>query len=399
MDDQTQAQIAPSGDFGNTNVINCDNPFIRNATTTICQPGNLINGFIGTFPTAVNAGYNPTPGALPVQFFDARGNTYNEAYFQVLRRNVEGGPRQNNLKHTTFRGVIGTRGDLSNAFSYDAYYQYGKTNYSQVYKNEFSQARLVKALNAVNVDANGHVVPVGTAGSTTICRSVLDNTDPNCVPYDLIGGPSAAAINYLNVFGVISGETREQVANINFTGQLGELGVQTPWANDGVGINVGYEYRREFLNLDPDALFQANDLTGQGAATLPVNGSFHVNELFGEVQLPIVQHNFIDELSLSAGYRRSSYKNAGNGFTNSYKTDTYKVSAEFAPISDIRFRGSYNRAVRAPNIVELFGTVTVALDGATDPCAGHVILASEAGCIAQGLAVGARNSAQSGRAV
>ena len=50
MDDQTQAQIAPSGDFGNTNVINCDNPFIQNATATICQPGNLINGFIGSFP-------------------------------------------------------------------------------------------------------------------------------------------------------------------------------------------------------------------------------------------------------------------------------------------------------------------------------------------------------------
>ena len=147
---------------------------------------------------------------------------------------------------------------------------------------------------------------------------------------------------------------REQVANVNFTGQLGELGVQTPWANDGVGINVGYEYRREFLNLDPDALFQANDLAGQGAATLPVNGSFHVNELFGEVQIPIVQHNFIDELSLSGGYRHSSYKNAGNGTSNSYNTDTYKLSAEFAPISDIRFRGSYNRAVRAPNIV---GTV------------------------------------------
>ena len=59
MDDQTQAQIAPSGDFGNTNVINCDNPFIQNATATICQPGNLINGFIGSFPTAASAGYNP----------------------------------------------------------------------------------------------------------------------------------------------------------------------------------------------------------------------------------------------------------------------------------------------------------------------------------------------------
>ena len=91
------------------------------------------------------------------------------------------------------------------------------------------------------------VVPVGTAGSTTICRSVLDGTDPNCVPYDSSGRlRRLAAINYLNVFGVISGETREQVANVNFTGQLGELGVQTRGPNDGVGINVGYEYRQEF---------------------------------------------------------------------------------------------------------------------------------------------------------
>ena len=398
MEDQTQAQIAPSGNFGNTYTINCDNPFIQNATDIICQPGNLINGFVGTFPLAVDAGYSEIPdGTPPLTFFDARGNQYNNAYFNMLRRNVEGGPRQNNLKHTTFRGVVGTRGDISSAFSYDAYYQYGKTNYSQVYRNEFSRARLINALNVVNVDAagsstdaNGDLYPVGTPGTTVTCRSVLDGTDPNCVPYDFIGGPSAAAINYLNVFGVISGETTEQVANFNVTGQLGELGVQFPWAENGVGINVGYEYRREYLNLDPDALFQANDLTGQGAATLPVNGKFKVNEVFGEIQIPIVQNNFIHELSLAAGYRFSSYKNAGNGLRNEYDTDTYKISAEFAPIADIRFRGSYNRASRAPNIVELFGTQTVALDGSTDPCAGITISATDYGCLAQGLVVGQR---------
>ena len=98
-------------------------------------------------------------------------------------------------------------------------------------------------------------------------------------------------------------------------------------------------------------LFQASDLTGQGAPTLPVNGNFHVNELFGEVQIPIVQHNFIDDLSLSGRLSPFVLQESGNGSANSYNTDTYKLSAEFAPIRDIRFRGSYNRAVRAPNIV------------------------------------------------
>jgi outer membrane receptor protein involved in Fe transport len=58
-------------------------------------------------------------------------------------------------------------------------------------------------------------------------------------------------------------------------------------------------------------------------------------------------------------------------------------------VKDIRFRGSYNRAVRAPNIQELFAPQFVGLDGATDPCAGHNIALSELGCQAQGLAVGA----------
>ncbi|HSQ98514.1 MAG TPA: TonB-dependent receptor plug domain-containing protein, partial [Sphingomicrobium sp.] len=167
MDDHTVAQIAPSGDFGNTFTINCDNPLMSaEQRTALCNSANLINGFLGTFPLAVGAGYNPNPTAPPLNFFDARGNTYNEAYMQLLRRNVEGGDRQADLTHTSFRGVVGARGDLSSVFSYDAYYQYGRTEYQQVYRNEFSAARLINALNVVNVNpTTGQVVAVGTPGS------------------------------------------------------------------------------------------------------------------------------------------------------------------------------------------------------------------------------------------
>ena len=389
MDDHTVAQIAPSGDFGNTLTVNCDNP-LMSATqrSQICNGSNLINGFIGNFPLPTGAGFNPNPTTTPpVTFFDARGNQYNEAYMQLLRRNVEGGDRQADLTHTSYRGVLGTRGDLNSVFSYDAYYQYGRTDYEQVYRNEFSAARLTNALNVVNVNAAGVAVPVGTAGSTIECRSVLAGTDTNCVPYDIFSaaGPSQAAINYLNVYGVMTGRTTEQVADANITGDLGKMGLTFPWAQDGVGLNVGYEYRRESLELNPDQEFQQGDLTGQGAKTLPVNGNFHVNELFGEVQVPIVQHSIFDELTVNAGYRRSWY---GTSSGSKYNTNTYKISADFAPIHDIRFRASYNRAVRAPNIEELFAPNLVALDGTTDPCAGIVIAANNYGCIAQGLRVG-----------
>ena len=187
------------------------------------------------------------------------------------------------------------------------------------------------------------------------------------------------------MFGVIQGRTSEQIAHVDFTGTLGDYGMQFPWAEDGVGVNAGFEYRKEKLVLNPDQSFQTGDLAGQGAPTLPVNGDFDVKEFFAEAQVPIVQQNFIHDLTLGLGYRKSWYKLSTG---RKYDTNTYKVSLEFAPIQDIRLRGAYNRAVRAPNIQELFAPQFVGLDGSNDACAGHVITAAEQGCIAQGVGLG-----------
>lgn len=385
MDDRTVAQIAPSGNFGNTLTINSDNPLISAAQRDVIFANeNLINGFLGTFPLAVGAPYNPNPGAAPIDFIDpTTGVPYNKAYFQLLRRNTEGGSRRSDLQHTSFRGVIGAKGDLSPVWSYDAYYQYGRVNYSQVYTNEFSVARLNRALDVV----------ANPAGGAPICRSVLDGTDPTCVPYNVFGGlgaASPASVAYLSATGFQKGQTSEQVASAAVTGLLGEYGIKSPWAGDGVAINLGVEWRKESLELNTDNAFQTGDLTGQGGATLPLAGNFRVYDFFVEANVPIVQDSFIKDLSFSGGYRHSSYKTSSN---NSYKTDTYKLALDFAPISDIRFRGAYNRAVRAPNIQELFATPTVALNGANDPCAGVTITATNYGCLAQGLLVGQRTAA------
>ncbi|OYY66712.1 TonB-dependent receptor domain-containing protein [Sphingomonas sp. 28-62-11] len=384
MDDRTVAQIAPSGNFGNTLTINSDNPLISaQQRSVIFGSENLINGFLGSFPLAQGAPYNPNPAAPPVNFIDpTTGAAYNRAFFQLLRRNVEGGPRRSDLQHTNFRTVIGSKGDLGDAWSYDAFFQYGRTNYTQVYSNEFSVARLGRALDVV-----------AGPGGTPICRSVRDGTDPNCVPYNVFAGrgaASAAAVAYLSATGFQKGQTSEQVANVSFTGQLDKYGVKLPWANDGVAVNLGFEYRRESLELQTDNAFQTGDLTGQGGATLPLSGSFNVYEFFGEAAIPIVQDDFIKDLSFTTGYRRSDYSTSAN---RSYGTDTYKFGLNFAPINDIRFRGSYNRAVRAPNIQELFSTNTVGLDGSNDPCAGITITANDFGCRAQGLAIGQRTAA------
>ena len=347
MDDKSDAQIAPSGDFlGNTSSINCDNPLLSaQQLSIICAPANT--------------------------FVDSFGVTRGIAY--VGRRNVEGGGRDDNLEHTAWRIVGGVKGDLLKGLSYDAYYQFGTTRLSQVYKNDFSITRIVRALDVVTDPGTG--LPV--------CRSKLQGVDPNCVPWNIwqTGGVTQAALDYLQVPGLLRGEANESIANANFTLEGGEYGLQTPWSDRGIGINVGGEYRKESLDVLPDISFQTGDLAGQGAPTLPVSGHYDVREIFTEIQIPIVSHSFIEEFSLSGGYRYSDYKVAGGHFS----TNTYKIAAELAPVRDLKARVSYNRAVRAPNVIELFTAQFVGLGGTVDPCAGAAPTFTAAQCANTGV--------------
>ena len=153
-----------------------------------------------------------------------------------------------------------------------------------------------------------------------------------------------------------------------------------PWATDGIGVALGAEYRQEELTINPDSLFQTGDLTGQGGATSPIDGSYDVKEIFAEARIPLVQdHPFIRLLQIELGYRYSDYSSAGT-------TDTYKLAGDWSPTDDIRFRASLQHAVRAPNINELFTPTGVGLFGANDPCRGTSTPGTDKynGCIASG---------------
>jgi len=201
---------------------------------------------------------------------------------------------------------------------------------------------------------------------------------------------TAGALSYLQTPLVSRGNVNESIADANFTLDGGEYGIQTPWSDRGMGLNFGGEYRKELLHYTTDIEFQTGDLAGQGTSLKPVDGHFDVREAFAELQIPIVSHSFFEELSLGAGYRYSDYKVAGHHFN----TDTYKLSVEFAPIHDVRARASYNRAVRAPNVVELFAPQAVALGGTTDPCAGAVPAATLAQCQLTGVTAAQYGSIQ-----
>ena len=63
--------------------------------------------------------------------------------------------------------------------------------------------------------------------------------------------------------------------------------------------------------------------------------------------------------------------------------DRSTVGLEWAPISDVRVRASYNRAVRAPNLQELYQPRHTALDSGGDLCVGDAL--SQAQCALLGV--------------
>jgi outer membrane receptor protein involved in Fe transport len=320
MDDQTNAIIAPSGIFSSaTYTTPCSNPLMS------AQERGLIC---------------PAPGQT-------------NATMVIGRRNVEGGGRNADLRHTSYRGVIGMKGAITDSWSYDVYGQFGRTIYSQTYFNEFSKSRIQRALNVTTDPKTGQAV----------CTSVLDGTDPGCVPYNLFvpNGITPAALNYLQSPLLAKGDNTEKVLSGSITGDLGDT-FKSPWSENKIGVAFGAEYRKESLSLTTDAAWQAGDGAGQNAL-LPQNGSFNVKEAFAEIRVPLIEHSFVDRASVEAGYRYSKYSTAG-------ATNTYKVGLEVAPIRQITLRGSYNRAVRAPNITELFAPARTGTFNGIDPCAG-----------------------------
>jgi outer membrane receptor protein involved in Fe transport len=335
-DYESVAQIAPGGNFFDTNVVNCDNPNL-----SASQAATLCAGAADTDPAIAG-----NQAIVPLY---------------IARRNIEGGGRQDRFENTSFRAVLGVRGAITENWDYDAFVQYSTVIADQSANNYFHKTRLARALDAVDQGAyDGDPTHVGT----TVCRSVVDGTDPNCIPWNpfSIGGVTPESLAYVQVPGLQQGKITQEIYSGAITGDLGAYGIKSPFAADSIKVAFGVESRRDTLKNVTDDPSSQDLLSGQGGATIGISGSTSVLDLFTELRVPLVQDAaFADQLGLELAYRYSDY--------DPLTTDTYKIGLDWAPVQDVRFRGSYQRAIRAPNVVELFtaqGFNLFDLNG--DPC-------------------------------
>jgi iron complex outermembrane receptor protein len=342
MDDQTNAQIAPSGLFRNSGpnltsgyTINCNNPLLSPAqAASLCPAAALLPS---TDPLAIHPG--------------AKGGSLDT--LQSIGYRFASVPRNSDITHTDYKVDVGLRGDLGDGWSYDGYLQLGIARLDSHITGYASVNKVANALNVINDPVTG--VPICVNGGAA------------CVPLNIFTAQSAsitpAAINYVLADAFTTGEARQQIASFNITGDLGHYGFKSPFAADGVGVNFGAEYRRDSIFTNFDSEQQAGDLSGGGGQALPTRGSTNVKELFAEARVPLAHDMpFIEDLTLDVGYRFSHYNFAGD-------TNTYKVGGEWRPVEDVLLRASFNRAVRAPNVNDLFAPQTTGLSTFTDPCA------------------------------
>jgi len=363
----SDAQIAPSATFGFWET-NCDNPLIQTQ-----QPMSLAEVF-GCSAQDIADGTD-----VPVF---------------ASHRMVEGGgfnnARSSSIDRSQWRAVGGLRGTLADHFDFEVFGQFARIQDQTTSINDLVIEDVQDAFFVVE-DANGNPV----------CRS----GNSACVPLNVFqrtpdGGSlvTAEALDFVQGVGIVRQEVDQIVFGGNIQTDLGRYGIQSPGADAGASILVGGEYRQDSLANVPDEISQQSDggfADGSGPS-LPIEGEIRVHEFFTEGQIPLVTGApGIEDLTVGGAYRFSDYALENEDSLNSFNTDTWHAFVNWNPVESVRLRAQFQRAMRAPNVVEAltpqrinppsFDTGLIPSPGFFDPCAGPNPRATLEQCMRTGV--------------
>jgi iron complex outermembrane recepter protein len=305
--------------------------------TVTIDASNPYNPF-GTLSSGVN------PGDPPAN------------YNFIGRRLVENGPRHYEQSVDTMYLTGGLDGSFevgSRKFYWDVNAVLGYNDATQVFTGN---------VNAVNVQR--------ALGPVADCTG-------DCVPLNLFGGEGSITPAMLNYIAFTEHDRSHQQLNsytANLTGDLFELPAGP------VGIAIGFEHRDQSGSFDPDPVIQAGN--GADIPAQASSGGFHVNEVYGELRVPLIKDKpFFHSLDATGSVRYSDYSTFGG-------TTTFSGGATWAPVEDFLLRATYAEGFRAPSIGELFGTPSRFDQELNDPCSNYAALPAgtvKTNCAALGI--------------
>ncbi len=304
---QSQGRLAPTPLAEQFEISVDVNPFLSDQSKDIIRTSN---------------NYNPATG------------TYTGSLF---RRMLESGPREEDFTTNAYRFVGGFRGDVGDFFdgwmsdwAWDVYYMFGRTELTDVQLGNIQLTRAQQGL-LLEEDANGNIVCQNPAGG--------------CVPLNFFGEGNFTQemVDFATIQSLAVGKTQTEVVAGSLSGTVFDI------PSGPVQVAGGFEYREEFATFTPDPVAASGDIDGFNAAGDALTGDFNVWEVFLESRIPVVKDlPFAQDVTIESGVRYSDYSTVGTVLT-------FKGGGEWSVNDQLRFRGLFQRAIRAPNIIELFG--------------------------------------------
>ena len=275
----------------------------------------------------------------------------------VARRLFETGGRLSTQDASSWRLVTGLEGEFNNGWNWDATYNYARWVDTRVHEG------------FINVPRVNTILDPDLCATTAGCPGVWDPFRVDTLTQEFQ--------DYIQVDHSPVQRTQLESLQFNLAGDFGDIelpGGPIQWA-------AGIEHRKEEALFLPD---------GAGALGMiyfvspdKTEGEYSVDELYGEVRLPILEGaTFADVLATELSVRMSDYSNLEDTTTN------WKYALEWGPIPSLRFRAVYAEGFRGASIGEMFGPQTLSAQQYNDPCVNYGSGANPtvtANCQADGL--------------
>ena len=264
----------------------------------------------------------------------------------VRRRIIELPARMQLNDSTTYRGVFGVRRQINDA-NLDIALQYSQTR---------ADERSINGINAFR-----------------LAESLSDNCDAPCVPVNLLGAAGSITpemLAYIETAARIEGTSRMLALSVNSDWSMGSSDVGT------IEVSSGFEYRRDELHTDPDAVLLAGALLSGGNRST-VSGHRDIFEAYTEVFFPLLkEHRWAYRLHTQVAARISHYSDFGWEINP-------RATFAWQPIRDLTVRGSAAGGFRAPTLLQLHGSEQQSFQQLNDPCTVASNVALLPGCTQQ----------------
>lgn len=290
-----------------------DNPFLSNSTVQT----------LSNTPFVQFNGSDSDGNGIPENARAVIGRTFSEL-----------GPSRWDQTYSLRQFEIGFTRDLTGTWNLDGYVNHGEIEMDWTATPAIIQSRFAQSLLLDVSDTTG--------------QTCLDPTD-GCVPANIYGlnSISPAALDFISTDVLVTNESKITTANLLLSGNTAGF-FEMPGGVGPVGVAVGLEYISRSQEIVTDDRAQSGELFYWGFFPVSADVTTSRRSAFFELLVPLAEGlPLLSFAELELAGRYTDHETIG-GVTS------FKTALSWYPVEDVQVRGSFNKAVRAPSINDLY---------------------------------------------